>query len=67
MACTGAKCREDLSGPEKGTWVEIGPFYGFKEGTSSGVSCYGGGAGFDFGLSVGGFHCNTVIGQSWTF
>lgn len=67
ITCTGAKCREDMEGVEGGGFGQVGPFYGFYEGTSSGVSCYGGGGGFDFGLSLGGFKCKTYIGNSWTF
>ena len=67
VRCTGAPCREDMEGTEKGGFVQIGPFYGFKEGGASGVSCYGGGGGFDFGLNFGGFKCTTQVGQSWTF
>ncbi len=67
VRCTGATCREDMEGPETGGFVQLGPFYGFKEGGASGVSCYGGGGGFDFGLSLGGFKCTTQVGKSWTF
>ena len=67
VTCNGAKCREDMYGTEGGKFIQIGPFYGFKEGTSSGVSCTGFGGGFDFGLNLGGFKCKTFIGQSWTF
>jgi RHS repeat-associated protein len=67
VRCTGATCREDMEGPETGGFVQVGPFYGFKEGGASGVSCYGGGGGFDFGLSLGGFKCTTQVGKSWTF
>jgi RHS repeat-associated protein len=65
--CSGAKCREDMEGTEGGRFGQVGPFYGFQEGNASGVSCYGGGGGFDFGLSLGGFKCTTQTGHSWTF
>jgi hypothetical protein len=63
--CTGIKCRENLEGSEGGSYAQLGFFWAFKEGTASGGGCKGGGAGFEFGLGLGGFKCKTFIGDSW--
>ncbi len=64
IRCSGFPCREDLEGDEDGTLVQIGPVWGFHEGTASGGSCTGVGGGPDVGLYVGSFACRTYIGKS---
>jgi hypothetical protein len=64
FGCRGINCKEDLAGPEQGKFLQIGPAYGFTEGTSSGGGCGGIGAGFEAGLGLGKFSCYTWIGMS---
>jgi hypothetical protein len=66
VRCNGSPCREDLSGPEGGGFVMIGPVFGFKEGSGT-SSCTGGGLEAGAGFAIGGFGCKTWIGQSLTF
>jgi RHS repeat-associated protein len=63
LTCGGMHCREDLAGPEDGVFGQLGPYWGFREGTKGGGKCSGGGfdAGAEITIGGGGFSCNTTI------
>jgi hypothetical protein len=63
LACKGIKCTEDLAGPEDGRFAMLGSAFTFREGTGTGGTCGGAGAGPDAGIFQGSFSCRTWIGK----
>ncbi len=63
LTCSGIHCREDLAATdEKGSFFQLGPYWGFSESFSGG-SCKGGGVdvGAEITIGGGGFKCTTAI------
>jgi RHS repeat-associated protein len=67
LTCSGAPCIEDLGGEESGGFLQVGPVFGFKEGTPGHGGCIGGGVVTTPGVYAGGFTCRTFLGRPLLF